>query len=157
MNHLHTVLAAPASGASFTQGLGAVGLSSLAGAGFIILIIAIRNRSKITKKYFDDRRYLAGLAAVTGILFMLAGGTWRMIAQGTHDLAASTLTDPNIIAGATPAGIALVLTIMAFLPEWQRRVPPAFFGLGAGVSWGLAGAFWGILFKVIGAMLEKLA
>ncbi|MFE0373579.1 hypothetical protein ACFW6N_22770 [Streptomyces cyaneofuscatus] len=152
-----TVLAAPASGASFTQGLGAVGLSSLAGAGFIVLVIAIRNKSKLTKKYFDDRRYLAGLAAVTGVLFIIAGGTWRMIAQGTHDLAASTLNDPNVVAGLSPAGLALIMTILAFLPEWQRRVPPAFFGLGAGVSWGLAGAFWGILFKVIGGMLEKLA
>jgi hypothetical protein len=154
---MNTVLAAPASGASFTQGLGAVGLSSLAAAGFIILIIAIRNRSKITRKYFDDRRYLAGLAAVTGVLFIIAGGTWRMLALGVHGTAASTLTDPNLVAGASPAGMALILTTLAFLPEWQRRIPPAFFGLGAGVAWGLAGALWGILFKVIGSMLEKLA
>lgn len=154
---MNTVLAAPAAGASFTQGLGAVGLSSLAGAGFIVLIIAIRNRSKITRKCFDDRRYLAGLAAVTGVLFIIAGGTWRMLAQGVHDLSASTLTDPNLVAGATPAGIALILSFWAFLPEWQRRVPPAFLGMGAGVAWGLAGAFWGILFKVIASMLEKLA
>lgn len=154
---MNTLLAASASGASFNQGLAAGSLTSLAGAGFIILIIAIRNRSKITKKYFDDRRYLAGLAAVIGILFIIAGGTFKMLAKGTHDLAASTLTDPNIIAGASPAGIALILTTLAFLPEWQRRFPPAFLALGAGVSWGLAGAFWGILFKVIGAMLEKLA
>ncbi|OEV09303.1 hypothetical protein [Streptomyces nanshensis] len=154
----NTVLAAPSSGgASLTQGLGAVGLSSLAAAGFIVLIIAIRNRSKLTRKYVEDRRYLAGLAAVIGVLFTIAGGTWRMIAQGTHDLATSTLTDPNIVAGVSPAGIALILTTLAFLPEWQKRLPPAFFGLGAGVSWGVAGAFWGILFKVIGAMLEKLA
>ncbi|WP_332756978.1 hypothetical protein [Streptomyces sp. MT206] len=155
MTPMNTVLAAP--DASLGQGLGAVGLSSLAATGFIVLIIAIRNRSKPLKKHFEDRRPLAGLAAVTGILFILAGGTWRMIAQGTHDLTASTLNDPNVVAGLTPAGTALILTTLAFLPEWQRRFPPAFLGLGAGVSWGLAGAFWGILFKLIGAMLGKLA
>ncbi|MEO3976810.1 hypothetical protein [Streptomyces sp. CAU 1734] len=154
---MNTVLSAPALGSGLTQGLGAVGLSSLAVAGFIVLVIAIRNRSKYTKPVFTDRRHLAALAAVTGILFILAGGTWRMIAEGAHGLAASALTDPNIVGGMTPAGIALVLTIMAFLPEWEKRVPPAFFGMGAGVAWGVAGAFWGILFQVIGSVLEKLA
>ncbi|MCX4826528.1 hypothetical protein OG883_43610 [Streptomyces sp. NBC_01142] len=154
---MNTVLAAPASGASFTQGLGAVGLSSLAAAGFIVLIIAIRNKSKLTRKYFDDRRYLAGLAAVIGVLFMIAGGTWRNLAEGVHGTAASTLTDPNLIAGASPAGLALVLGVLAFLPEWQRRLPPALFGLSFGVACGVAGAFWGILFKVTSAFLEKLA
>ncbi|KOU50107.1 hypothetical protein [Streptomyces sp. WM6378] len=156
---MNTVLAAaaPDSGASFTQGLGAVGLSSLACAGFFLLIIAIRNKSKITRKYFDDRRQLAGLAAVTGVLFMIAGGTWRSLAEGVHSTAASTLTDPNFASGASPAGIALILFILSFLPEWQRRLPPAFFGLSLGVACGVAGAFWGILFKVTGTFLEKLA
>ncbi|MFF0626749.1 hypothetical protein [Streptomyces sp. NPDC004296] len=154
---MHTQLAAPAAGASFTQVLGSVGLSSLACAVFVILIIAIRSKSKITKRYFDDRRHLAGLAAVSGVLFTIAGGTWRAVAQGAHDLSASTLTDPNIMASATPSGIALILTVLAFVPEWQKRLPPAFFGLAAGVSWGVAGGYWGILFKLIASLLGKLA
>ncbi|MFF9436824.1 hypothetical protein ACF1BP_24165 [Streptomyces sp. NPDC014735] len=157
MTPMNTVLAAPAAGASFTQGLGAVGLSSLAAAGFIVLIIAIRNKSKYTKKYFNDLRPLAVLAAVTGVLFMIAGGTWRNLAEGVHDTAASALTAPNLIAGVTPAGLALIFFVMSFLPEWERRLPPAIFGLSFGVSCGVAGAYWGILFRVTGAFLEKLA
>ncbi|WP_331746486.1 hypothetical protein OG923_33450 (plasmid) [Streptomyces halstedii] len=154
---MNTVLAAPGTGASFTQGLGAVGLSSLAAAGFIVLIIAIRNKSEYTRKFFSDLRHLAALAAVIGVLFMIAGGTWRNLAEGVHSTAASALTAPDLVAGVTPAGLALIFFVMSFLPEWEKRLPPAIFGLSFGVSCGVAGAFWGVLFKVTGAFLEKLA
>lgn len=150
-------LAAASAGAGTGQILGSVGLSALAFSLGAIVVMAIRNRSKIVRKHFDDERSLAGLAAAFGVLCVLAGGTWKVIAYGAHDISSSALSDPNIISGVTPAGIALAQTILAFLPEWKRRVPPAFFGIGAGVSWGVAGGYWGILYKLIGGFLEHVA
>ncbi|MEU5421099.1 hypothetical protein [Streptomyces sp. NPDC020667] len=157
MIHTQLHLAAASAGAGTTQILGSVGLSSLAFSVGAIVVMAIRNKSKVVKKHFDDERHLAGLAATFGILCVLAGGTWKAIAYGVHDLSSSALSDPNLAGGVTPAGIALAQTILAFLPEWKRRVPPAFFGIGAGVSWGIAGAYWGILYKLIGGLLERMA
>ncbi|MER5615429.1 hypothetical protein [Streptomyces sp. NPDC002215] len=151
-------VAAPATEISpvVRDGVG-VGLTSLAFTVGAILFMAIRNKSTPVRKLFDDERNLAGLAAVFGVLSVLAGGTWRAIALGAQDISSSTLSDPNIAAGATPMGTALILTVLAFLPEWTRRLPPAFLGLIAGVSWGVAGGYFGILYKIIGGILGRFS
>ncbi|MBC9731231.1 hypothetical protein [Streptomyces sp. TRM68367] len=155
---LHSLIsAAPAAGANGMQVLGAVGLSSLALTMGAILIMAIRGRSKPVKKFLGDARRLGGAAVVFGVLCIMAGGTWRAIAYGAQDMAARTLADPNVAGGITPAGTALFLTTVTFLPEWQKLFWPLFFGIGAGVSWGIAGGYFGILYDLIGSMLGRLA
>ncbi|MGO4757265.1 hypothetical protein AB4212_53140 [Streptomyces sp. 2MCAF27] len=119
--------------------------------------MAIRRKSAPVKKFLGDARRLGGASVVFGVLCVMAGGTWRVIAEGVHDVSASTLADPNVAGGITPAGVALFLTVVTFLPEWQKLFWPLFFGIGAGVSWGIAGGSFGILYDLIGAMLERLA
>lgn len=119
---MNTVLAAPGTGASFTQGLGAVGLSSLAAAGFIVLIIAIRNKSEYTRKFFSDLRHRCARCRDRRPVHDRRG-TWRNLAEGVHSTAASALTAPDLVAGVTPAGLALIFFVMSFLPEWEKRLP----------------------------------
>ncbi|MDQ8707532.1 hypothetical protein RCO28_34440 [Streptomyces sp. LHD-70] len=153
----HLLAAPAAAGANGAQFFGTVGLSAIALSLGAVVIMAIRGRSGPVKRVISDNRRLAALAAVFGIACIIAGGTWQVIATGVHGLSASTLAEPEVTGGIPPAGVALVLTVLTWLPEWQKRIPPTFLGIGAGVSWGIAGAYWGIVYKLIAAMLEKLA
>jgi hypothetical protein len=138
--------AAPAAVHGFDGGhfFGSITLSGAAAASAFLLVQAMRDSSKLAKIKLTKPDGVGGLALASGTLFMAAGGAWEGFATGMASLPTSVAGPGSSLGDWGAGGTATLLTGLTFIPDWKRRLPPAFFGISAAVMYGPAGGLYGI-------------
>jgi len=151
---MNTHFAAPEAAAGITGGqiLGAITLTGLALAAGFALLLGVRGSDRIK---LDTKEKTGGMAIVTGILWVAAGGTWADIATSVHSVPVSVLGEGSGLGNPGQGGLALTLTLITFGPQWKRMIYPALFGIAAAVAYGQAGGIWGIFVNAVRMIVGK--
>ncbi|MFF6896096.1 hypothetical protein ACFY8Z_36510 [Streptomyces microflavus] len=134
--------------------LGSVGISGLTLATGLLLLLGLRGSDRVSL----DRDKSGGIGIAFGTLAVAAGDLWGSVVQGISEVPTSLIQGSGM-GNIGFGGVALALTILTFLPKWQRLIWPALLGISAGVIYGQAGGIWGIgvglvlkLASIVGAL-----
>jgi len=120
---------------------GSITLSGVSLACAIVMVAAWRGSKRLALLRTPDGA--AAWAIVTGSVWMAAGASWASaaisIAQGPTSVLGNGGADNN--AG----GVALALTLLAFIWPWKRILIPTILGISAAVTYATAGGAWGLV------------
>lgn len=131
---------------------GSITLSGLSLACAIVMLAAWRGAKRLARLRTPDGA--AVFAIVTGSVWMAAGASWS-------SAAISIAQGPTSVLGGGgnngAGGVALTLTLLAFIWPWKRTLGPTILGISAAVTYATAGGAWGLVTNTVRLAIGLLA